>query len=801
MARAAPGVLSGPRSGAAARGGGCVPGGRAAYDVLAAGCVRAPGLVRVRRQSLARIPLRQCQDYCTLEAACVLAEVSGCRDNPAHCGGSCTLGYVAAGAAPDVSVAGDCGGRGDRRVSVKRGPRPWLFRNASRYYINLPRDNWSASKFEGRPALVTVWDKLRIQGTPARGATSVLVDVLDESYSHNNGRRLAYKWGLAVGCAALGAFRISLAGTPFRLQGHQPLVRDAVAWGAFGVRGLGGAANCSHGQTACAGACGGQAIMSCGECVLGPDFSYRLVTLEVGDRGFFDAAFPADCGPPAHPSDPHVSYGRCDTTSSGRCAPRCTARYAGDLAAVCGSDGGWAYRGRCREAQAFTMGFNLFGQLGVVGEEDQSAPQPLLAPNEAPISAIAVGERHTAFIAGGVPYVLGSNDKGQLGLSVGAGPGRHAAPRRVALPRPNPVVAAAAGLAQTGFVPQDGTAYVMGDNQVGQLGLGKGATALTPARLHSDGAPVTALAMGAFHTAILTRGRPAALLRAMCARGCRGHGHCCHDVATSANKTVSCVQACMVRQQGAGLSECRAQVAAVEATDRPQLEVGRLAESVCEGCEVQPGGVHNRSGGWIGCSIEVHDCPRLRVSVPEGRTGCKGGVYVPSPGHDMEEHLVYIKHRSLEEHAFGTPLYLYWSARYGGDDLQPETIFGYIPGPGGEGHWWYAGQWHTHPSRVDCQQEDCFMMGYAAHGQLGDTFLSAEPRWTPLRLISPNHEPISALALGERHSMFLAGGECFVMGSNEHGQLGLGKVFERTQAPVKLQAPNGWPITAIAAGR
>ena len=844
VARAAEAVVSGPRScvqadpvlcgGAAAAAGGCVPEGQASYDFLFAGCPSAPGLSRVTKHALASIPLPQCQDYCTLEPTCVLVEVSGCRENPAFCGATCTLGYLGGGAPaavrPNISAGEGCARTGDRQVFRKAGPRPWLFQTDGHFYINLPRDNWSVMSFDrGRVALVTVWDRLRLQGSPTRGATSVLVDLLDERYSRNNGqsaalpdgRRLAYKWGITGGCdgGAAAGFKVNLVGTPFRLPAAQPVVPEAISWGGWvGPGDLHGSARCGPGHRTCEGRCAASGAMACAACGLGEDFRSRLLRLEVEDRDAFDAAFPAECGPPAHPSDPHVSYAACDTTSFGQCRPQCASPYAGAIGAVCGGDGAWAYSGRCREAQAFAMGHNEFGQLGRAGAGDRTSPQPLLAPNGAPITAIAVGEQHTAFVAGGAAYALGSNQKGQLGLGVEPGPGRYDTPQPVPLPgggggaAPAVAVGVAAALAQTGVLLEDGRAYVMGDNQGGQLGLGRGVAAPAPTPLH-PGYHVTALAMGAFHTAILTRGPDTAVLRHKCALACRSRGFCCPDFATGAAGVVSCTQACVMRQHVAGPGECRAWVAAVEAGGRCSSEAGGRAFSVCEGCNLTAGCVHDRSASAAGCSIEVRDCPRLRIAVPDGKTGCASGVYVPSLERGVEGRLVYTRFQSEDDLLRRRPhVYLYWSAQRGGawvcdDDDDPQTVFGYVPAPtdvavpDGQGQWWYAGQWHAHPSRMDCQQDDCFVMGHAAEGQTGHWFRTEEPRWTPWRVVAPNHEPVTALALGEVHTLFLAGGACYAMGSNAHGQLGLGTEFGKTQGPVQLQAPNGHPITAIAAGR
>ena len=92
----------------------------------------------------------------------------------------------------------------------------------------------------------------------------------------------------------------------------------------------------------------------------------------------------------------------------------------------------------------------------------------------------------------------------------------------------------------------------------------------------------------------------------------------------------------------------------------------------------------------------------------------------------------------------------------------------------------------------------CLVMGRNTAGQLGLGDLLN--RNAPQRLAAPNAVPITAIAFGRRHTVLLAGGECFVMGANAHGQLGLGDRVPR-HTPHLLPSPSaGFPITAIVAG-
>ena len=92
----------------------------------------------------------------------------------------------------------------------------------------------------------------------------------------------------------------------------------------------------------------------------------------------------------------------------------------------------------------------------------------------------------------------------------------------------------------------------------------------------------------------------------------------------------------------------------------------------------------------------------------------------------------------------------------------------------------------------------CYVMGRNANGQLGlgDT----QDRDNPTLLVSPNGHSISRIALGTASTAFIAGTECYVMGSNGRGQLGLGDYIDRS-SPQLLKSPNGKVITDVAMGQ
>ena len=103
----------------------------------------------------------------------------------------------------------------------------WLYEEDGRQYINLPAvDNWSESY-----PLITTWQKLRIIGAVGRGQQHVYVDQTDTTYTTSNGRVSAadgwtyMKWGVAKDCRGIpytSGYRLSLVGTPFRVEPGEP---------------------------------------------------------------------------------------------------------------------------------------------------------------------------------------------------------------------------------------------------------------------------------------------------------------------------------------------------------------------------------------------------------------------------------------------------------------------------------------------------------------------------------------------------------------------------------------------------
>ena len=152
-------------------------------------------------------------------------------------------------------------------------------------------------------------------------------------------------------------------------------------------------------------------------------------------------------------------------------------------------------------AQWYVMGANGEGQLGLGDRADRATPQPLRAPNGRPVEAVAFGKGHAVFLAGGQAFVMGANGAGQLGLGDIFSRDR---PHPLGSPGGLPVTAIAAGY-DTTAVFSAGAVYVTGANARGQLGFNDrvdrhAAQELTP----PHGAQIHAIAWGWRHAAILS---------------------------------------------------------------------------------------------------------------------------------------------------------------------------------------------------------------------------------------------------------------------------------------------------------
>ena len=149
------------------------------------------------------------------------------------------------------------------------------------------------------------------------------------------------------------------------------------------------------------------------------------------------------------------------------------------------------------------FGRNDDGQLGLGDDATRFAPERLAAPNGRAVDAVALGRAHSAFVAGGAVFVFGRNEFGQLGLAHNA---PHLVPAGLAAPNGRPVTAVALGDTHSAIVA-GGRLYVFGGNAHGQLGLGDRQSRFAPQLLAApNGRAVEAVALGGAHSAFVAGG-------------------------------------------------------------------------------------------------------------------------------------------------------------------------------------------------------------------------------------------------------------------------------------------------------
>ncbi|KAI4884474.1 hypothetical protein NFI96_014102 [Prochilodus magdalenae] len=164
----------------------------------------------------------------------------------------------------------------------------------------------------------------------------------------------------------------------------------------------------------------------------------------------------------------------------------------------------------CDSGQVFSWGGGGEGQLGISSPVAKSTkPGPVYVPSPLPIPVIqiACGNFHSlALTNGGEVYSWGQNNYGQLGL--GKAVALQAIPALVQSLTGVPVIQISAGGAHTFALTSTAQVFCCGANNAGQLGLkrtddkGRFTVCAIPA-LRS--VPITSISCGAEHTAVLTK--------------------------------------------------------------------------------------------------------------------------------------------------------------------------------------------------------------------------------------------------------------------------------------------------------
>eukprot|EP00667_Euglena_gracilis_P000775 EG_transcript_775 len=151
----------------------------------------------------------------------------------------------------------------------------------------------------------------------------------------------------------------------------------------------------------------------------------------------------------------------------------------------------------------FMMGMNLYGQLGINNTlTPYTTPQRTLLLSN--VTSLALGIYHSVAIANsGKYYAWGLNRVGQLGTG---DLNTKVVPTLVTPPNGRPVVRIVSGYATVAFLTDDGTWYMSGANQYGQLGdlsLGSAVSTPTPFPLLGN-QKVVRMAAGQYHWAGVT---------------------------------------------------------------------------------------------------------------------------------------------------------------------------------------------------------------------------------------------------------------------------------------------------------
>jgi len=151
-----------------------------------------------------------------------------------------------------------------------------------------------------------------------------------------------------------------------------------------------------------------------------------------------------------------------------------------------------------------------YGSRGALGfrSSGEHAPRAVSAglPSQDAAVSVAAGNDHSVLVtASGAVFAWGADDDGQLGLGTGA---QRSEPARLGSLTSEAVVAASAGEIHTVVATRRGALWAWGDNEFGQLGLGRasiGRGAMTPKPLPSLASHrVVQISAGAHHTVVLT---------------------------------------------------------------------------------------------------------------------------------------------------------------------------------------------------------------------------------------------------------------------------------------------------------
>lgn len=159
--------------------------------------------------------------------------------------------------------------------------------------------------------------------------------------------------------------------------------------------------------------------------------------------------------------------------------------------------GGYYHSLAIRDGAVYAWGYNGHGQLGHSQNATKASNVPLLVPGLGRgVTSIAAGDHHSLAIQDGAVYAWGQNAQGQLGTGATL---RSNTPV-LALYLSVPLVAVAAGSESSYALSSDGSLWMWGRNNHGQLGQADTTDRLTPTQLlPPSGHRFTSIAAGHDH--------------------------------------------------------------------------------------------------------------------------------------------------------------------------------------------------------------------------------------------------------------------------------------------------------------
>jgi alpha-tubulin suppressor-like RCC1 family protein len=158
-----------------------------------------------------------------------------------------------------------------------------------------------------------------------------------------------------------------------------------------------------------------------------------------------------------------------------------------EVADVSDAEGGYCHSLiQTKAGKLFSMGCSEEGQRGIGVQDDETPPHiitEVVLPGKERVSQVAAGANHSVVLSeSGKVYTFGSNDVGQCGVPSDAGSddeddnesGVVWSPKEVLIPDgAGPVTQVSAGYAHTILTTQSQRVFTFGQNDSGQLGIGK----------------------------------------------------------------------------------------------------------------------------------------------------------------------------------------------------------------------------------------------------------------------------------------------------------------------------------------